>query len=43
MLWASSCSLLIVLVVHSNVNELDVDNIEDKIHICSPRGLYTVL
>ena len=40
MLWASSGSLLvvlIVLVVHSN------DNIEDKIHVCSPKGLYTVL
>ena len=40
MLWASSCSLLVVLVVlvvRSN------DNIEDRLHVCSPKGLYTVL
>ena len=39
-LWASSGSLLvvlIVLVVHSN------DNIENRLHICSPKGLYTGL
>ena len=40
MLWANSCSLLVVLlvlVVRSN------DNIKDRIHVCSPKGLYTVL
>ena len=29
--------VLVVLVVHSN------DNIEDRLHVCSPKGLYTVL
>ena len=40
MLWASSGSLLVVLVM---VNVASVDNIEDKIHICNHKGLYSVL
>ena len=39
-LWTSSGSLLVVLVVlvvRSN------DNIEDRLHVYSPKGLYTVL
>ena len=40
MLWASSGSLLVVLVVLVVCSN---DNIEDRLHICSSKGLYTVL